>query len=391
KITNNDNVITSYQISTEINSETFGYISPSSLVNSKTELMGVVYSDVDYSGFAKNSSYTSNPPIEVRGVYVSASTASNPEKVDKLIQIANETDINTFIINVKDDSESMLFHSEAAAAYCPSANEVVYIRNIEAFIKKLKDNNIYLIARIVAFKSPKYALEHPDKAIVYKESGEMYYKDKSYWASPYDRDLWEYNVLVAKEAIALGFNEIQFDYVRFPDNGPSLDPLLDFRNSLSESKTKAIQEFLKYAYKELSPLEAYVAADLFAWTATSETDLGIGQHWEALTDVVDYICPMMYPSHYGPGIYGLDVPDAHPYTTIFESSSDALLRNRISMTPAIIRPWIQDFTATWVKGHITYGIEEIKAQIQALKDNGINEYMLWNASNVYTEGALLND
>lgn len=256
-------------------------------------------------------------------------------------------------------------------------------------MKELDDRGIYTIARVVVFKSPKYALAHPDRAIIHRASGKPFSnRDGSIWASPFDRDLWDYNVGVAREAVAHGFDEIQFDYVRFPASAENrLDASLDYRNENLESKTAAIQGFLKFAYGELAPMGAYVSADVFGWTATAVTDVGIGQQWEAITSVVDYICPMIYPSHYGPGIFGFDVPDAHPYGTVYASVMDGIERNKNAYTPAVIRPWIQDFTAPWVKGYIRYGYDEILAQVRALEDAGIDEYIFWNAGNRYTTSA----
>jgi hypothetical protein len=201
--------------------------------------------------------------------------------------------------------------------------------------------------------------------------------------------LWDYNVTVAEEAARLGFNEIQFDYVRFPaSNGGKLDASLDYRNPEGETKSEAIQKFLVYAHERLSPLGVYVAADVFGWAASSTDDVGIGQHWEAVSNVVDYLCAMMYPSHYGPGNYGYAVPDAAPYGVIDKGIKDSMARNQNIETPGALRPWIQDFTATWVKGHIRYGAAELRAQIDALKANGVEEYLLWNAGNSYTGSAL---
>ena len=112
-------------------------------------------------------------------------------------------------------------------------------------------------------------------------------------------------------------------------------------------------------------------------------DMALGQHWESVSNVVDYICPMIYPSHYGKGVYGLPVPDAEPYKTVYRSTQDSMNRNANIDTPAMIRPWIQAFTARWVKGYITYGPEQIELQVKALKDLGINEYILWSPTNRY--------
>ena len=252
-------------------------------------------------------------------------------------------------------------------------------------MKKLKDNNIYTIARIVSFKDPVYAKQNPDKAIIEKKTGKPFVnKDGITWVSPHDRNLWEYNIAVAKEAAKVGFNEIQFDYVRFPaSNGGKLDAFLDYRNKNNDSKPATIQKYLKYAWEELTPYHVYINADVYGQIGTFKDDMGLGQYWEAMSGYVHYISPMMYPSHYSRGAYGIPVPDADPYKTIYYSSLDSLNRNENIDNPAIVRPWIQDFTAKWVKGYIKYDVKEVKAQIKALEDLGIHEYLLWSPSNRY--------
>lgn len=364
-----------------------GWVKMSALTDNRTDLMARSYDNVDYTPQEKVKSYASNPKVEVKGIYVTGYKAGG--SIDALIELTKRTEINTFVIDVKDDNGNMLFFSETAEKYVSSANKHPYVDDPAAFVQKLKDNDIYVIARIVTFKSPRYSKQHPERSIVYKGSNTLFRsRDGISWASPYDRDLWDYNIGVALEAAHYGFDEIQFDYVRFPDTGSKKDKSLDFRNNLGENKTEAIQGFLKLAYKTLSAEEVYVAADVFGWTATAIGDVGIGQHWEAMTNVVDYMCPMVYPSHYGQGNFGLSVPDAFPYETIDRSMKDAIARNNNVETPAHLRPWIQDFSAPWVKGHIAYGAREVGLQIQALKDNGINEYILWNPLNRYSENAL---
>ena len=365
--------------------ENIGVIKFNQLVKVPMDLILQPYADADYSPFERHRAYESNPPVAVKGVYVTGHSASG-EKIDKLIDLIERTELNSFVIDVKDDNGFLLFYSETAEKYNPKANERVYIKDMEAFMKRLKEKNIYLIARIVTFKSPIYAKENPDKAIVYKGNNQLYSDaDGLIWASPHNRELWDYNIGVAKEAAKWGFNEIQFDYVRFP--AISNKERIEFRNVENESQTATIQSFLKTAYRELSKHEVYISADVFGWAATSINDVGIGQHWEAITNVVDYICPMMYPSHYGPNNFGLSVPDAYPYETIDRSIKDAFDRNSNVLTPGVIRPWIQDFTARWVKGYIPYGPNEVNAQIKALEDNGIHEFLLWNAKNNYSESA----
>lgn len=349
-------------------------------------------SKMDLTPQKKTSGYDTNPRVKVRGVYVTIYSASG-KRLDQLIEMTKRTEINAFVIDVKDDNGIMLFNTKAAEQYAPKANKGSYIKDIKAFIKKLRDNNIYAIARIVTFKDPIYTAQHPDRAIINKNTGQPYTNsDNLRWASAYDRELWAYDVAVAKEAAEAGFNEIQFDYVRFPaSNGGKLDKQLDYRNTKSELKPEAIQNFLKYAYKELSPLKVYISADIYGLVGSVTDDMALGQHWESVSNVVDYVCPMMYPSHYANGTYGLSVPDAFPYETVFNSTKDGVARNKNIQTPAMIRPWIQDFTAAWVKGYIKYREPQVRGQIRALKENGVEEYLLWNASNRYTESALTNN
>lgn len=370
--------------------EVKGWVAAEHTVKDRTELMDESLRNLDLSPQDKTLEYPNNPRVEVKGIYLTLYSASG-ERLDKLIEMTKRTEINTFVIDVKDDNGNMLFATEAAAKYSPEANKKAPIKDIKAFMQKLKDNNIYAIARIVSFKDPAYAKQHPDKAIVYKDSGKPFTNsDGLIWVSAHDRDLWQYNLEVSKEAAAAGFNEIQFDYVRFPaSNGGKLDKVLDYRNEKGESKPETIQNYLKEARKQLSPMQTYISADIYGLVGSVSDDMALGQYWEAVSNVVDYVSPMMYPSHYANGTYGLSVPDAFPYETILNCTRDSVNRNKNIETPATIRPWIQDFTAAWVKGYIKYGAKEVEQQIKALEENGVKEYLLWNASNRYSEGALL--
>lgn len=366
-----------------------GYIKSNRVHENILDFIRRKYDGVDYEYEIPNNNYENNKRVKAKGIYLTLNTFIDDSKIDHLIKMTKETEINTFVIDVKNDAGTLLFKSEAAKKYNPSAYKSAYNKDISATLKKLKDNNIYAIARIVTFKSPKYAVENPTKAITYKGTNNVYKNRNGVaWASAFDRDLWDYNIEVAKEAADYGFNEIQFDYVRFPALSRSIKARLDFKNKLDENKTQAIHNFLKKAYGELSKKEVYVAADIFGWSASSISDEGIGQHWEALVTAVDYSCPMIYPSHYGGGIFGFKVPDAHPYGTVYASTKDAINRNQNVKNAATLRPWIQDFTARWVRGHINYGPNEVKAQIKALEDLGVEEYILWSPGNNYSWEAL---
>ena len=361
-----------------------GWIKENQLAGTMQETLPKNWKNLDFSPVEKKE-YPDNKRVKVKGIYVTSSSASLNKKMDELIALTKRTKINAFVIDVKEDDGTLLFKMEAGEKYNPLANRRAPIKDIEKFMKRLKENNIYTIARIVSFKDPTYAKANPDKAIISKATGKPFTNsDGVIWVSPHDRYLWEYNVAVAKEAAKAGFDEIQFDYVRFPaSNGGKLDKELNYRNTKNESKPETIQKYLAYARKELEPLGVYIAADVYGQVGSLPDDMALGQHWESVSNVVDYICPMIYPSHYGKGVYGLPVPDAYPYKTVYHCTQDSINRNANIDTPAMIRPWIQAFTAKWVKGHINYGPKEIELQVQALRDLGIEDYILWSPTNKY--------
>ena len=369
----------------DVNKTKVAWIESGYLVPTLNEAVDERFKNLDFTEKVKKE-YKDNKRIKVRGLYVSAHSVALKGRLDELIELAKENNINAFIIDVKGDYGELTFPmSDEINKYTKSANKSPIIKDIEPVIKKLKDNGIYAIARIVSFKDTIYAKENPDKIIVYKDGGKAFTNsDGLVWVSAYDKNLWKYNVTVAKEAAKVGFNEIQFDYVRFPaSNGGKLDKVLNYRNIENMTKAEAIQKYLNYAKKELDSYNVYISADIYGQVGSSSDDMALGQFWEAVSSEVDYVSPMMYPSHYGKGVYGLAVPDANPYKTIYASTKDSINRNNNIDSPAIIRPWIQAFTATWVKGHINYGPTEIKEQIKALKDLGVEEYILWSPTNKY--------
>lgn len=369
----------------DVNEEKIVWVEDKYLTDKITEILPETLKDVEIINKEKKE-YEGNPKVKVRGLYVSAKTLAWTKRLDEILALAKENNINAFVIDVKGDYGEVTFPvSEEIKNYSESSNKNVDIKEIEPIMQKLKENNIYTIARIVSFKDTIYAKENPDKVITYKENGKPFSnKDGLTWVSPHDRKLWEYNIFVAKEAAKAGFNEIQFDYVRFPaSDGGKLDKVLNYKNKKTESKAKTIQTYLDYARQELEPLNVYISADVYGQVASVEDDMALGQYWEAVSSEVDYISPMMYPSHYGKGVYGLSVPDANPYKTVYNSTKDSINRNNNIKNPAIIRPWIQAFTAKWVKGHIKYGPQEIKEQIKAMKDLGVEEYILWSPTNKY--------
>lgn len=329
--------------------------------------------------------------VKVKGIYVSGPVAGT-EKIDELIQLVDETELNAMVIDVKNDDGRVTYKINAPTVSELGA-EIGYIRDIDALIKKCKEKDIYLIGRIVAFKDPYLAQQRPELAVKTK-TGEIF-KDKGglAWVNPYKQEVWDYLIEIAKTAVHDGFDEIQFDYIRF-----STDlnfNKVDFgEEAETVGKKEIITQFTEFAYENISECGAYVSADVYGTVIDSAIDQEIvGQDYVAMASYLDYICPMVYPSHYANGVYGIPIPDAQPYDTVKAAMKAA--NEQLSVLPkderAINRVWIQAFTAGWVDGHISYGQREIRQQIQGAYEAGYDEWILWNAAVNYKRNTLLTD
>lgn len=331
----------------------------------------------------------SRPSVKVKGIYVSGPRAGS-EAMNDLIRLVDETELNAMVIDIKNDSGEITYKMELPAAQEINAT-VGYIRNIKDLVQTLKDKNIYLIARIVAFKDPILAKNKTEFSIKNKDGSIFKDKDGLAWVNPYNKGVWNYLVDVAKEAVYLGFDEIQFDYIRFSTDKGMKN--VDFGEDAGKmTKQEAINGFTSYAYEQLMPLGAFVSADVYGAIISSRTDEEIvGQNYYQMASGLDYICPMIYPSHYSDGAYQIDYPDTKPYELISSALEDSrkTMENNMTEHQAVVRPWLQDFTATWLTHHIKYDKEAIRAQIQAVYDAGYEEWILWNGSNRYTEDAFL--
>lgn len=330
-------------------------------------------------------------PVKVKGIYVSAYVAGSEKMMDNIIEQIDATELNAVVIDYKNDdgritapvNSEMFGEIDACKAYIP---------DLEALLQKLKEHDIYTIARIVAFKDPYLAEKKPEWSL--KKADGSLYRDKKglAWVNPYRQEVWDYLVEAGTQAANAGFDEIQFDYIRFATDSTMREVVFGEDETKGRSKTDIIAEFTKYAYDKLAPLGVFVSADVFGAIIGSEEDAGaVGQIYGEMAQNLDYICPMIYPSHYGDGNFGLDHPDLHPYETILgalKKSEAELSSYPAEECQAIVRPWLQDFTASYLKHHIKYGNEEIRKQIQAVYDAGYEEWILWNASNNYHYGGL---
>lgn len=418
--------------------------------------------------------------VKVKGIYVSGPMAGTAG-MDNLIALVDRTELNALVIDVKNDDGYLTCELDVPLAE-QIGSEKHYIKDLPALVQTCKEKNIYLIARVVAFKDPilaekmlEWSLHNSDGSIFRDKSGLA-------WVNPYRKEVWEYLASVGEAAIKAGFDEVQYDYVRFSTD--SRMKQVDFGDSTKgRTKTEAISGFTLYASERIHAAGGRISADVYGVVIDSEEDQQIvGQNYVEMSRSLDAISPMIYPSHYGPYNYQIPVPDAQPYDTVLAamqaskmvlagldpktgkkpvsadvsgndavdaaivggeavsgnnaadtaadsqstsgttavSGNDAVqnaenaqaadgaqaAEDAAAKTPALskeeiaqldpttgvqatVRPWLQDFTATWVKGHISYGPEEIRAQIQAVYDAGYEEWILWNAANRYTEGGLL--
>lgn len=318
-------------------------------------------------------------PVKVKGLYVTGFNAGSWEKLQPILQLVEETEINALVIDVKDVTGFLTYDSRLGQVQALGADSDK-IKDMKELVRQLRQRDIYLIARLVLFKDPLLAKKRIDLA-VQKKNGKLWldYKGKA-WADPYSKEVWDYNLSIASEAAKFGFDEVQFDYVRFPSDGPVKEAVYPGRNQWSKEET--IKQFLAYARKTLEPYGIYISADVFGLVTSARDDMGIGQKLELVAQEVDYISPMVYPSHYAPGTYGLQDPNAMPYDTVYKSLTDAVYR--LEGMETTLRPWLQDFTLGY-----RYGPREVRQQIQATYDAGLEEWILWNPANTYTKEALL--
>ncbi len=326
-------------------------------------------------------------PDTLRGLYVNRWAALG-RKLNDLIAVAKRTEINALVIDVKDDRGFVLYRSSVPLAREIGADTAdghwMSRSKLRAVLDTMIAHDIYPIARIVVAKDPLLARKKIDLAIKRKSDLKPWLdKNGNPWLDPHQRVVWQYAADLAREAYEVGFSEVQFDYVRFPDEkrliSETVYPLADGR-----SRAQVIRDQLGFVRNVLKPNGMRVTADVFGLTATDTTDMGIGQRWEMFIDQVDVVLPMIYPSHFARGTYKLRNPNAHPYETIDHALKDAIARSDSVPNAASIIPWYQDFTL----GPPRYTATHIRAQKKAGYDNGFQSWILWNPKSNYTLAAL---
>lgn len=325
-------------------------------------------------------------PDSVRALYVNAWAAGSRSRMADLIRIADGTEINAFIVDIKESDTYLAYNNTAI----PLAKEIGADQRpattwLPDLVDTLQAHGIYSIARIVVFKDRKLAERKPELAIRHV-NGSVWRDNKGgAWVNPYDERVWAYNVAIAREALAMGFSELQWDYVRFPDVTDRTRGTMAYPGSKAKSRADNIRDFILYSKDKLQDFAVPIAADVFGLVTHVEDDLGIGQQWEKVITAADVVLPMVYPSHYYTGLYGFQRPHSNPYGTVLMASTDAVERTRWVEDSAgakvgEVMPWLE---AMSIRG-VQYGPEELREQIVATYHAGLKSWALWNPGTRYS-------
>lgn len=365
-------------------------------------------------------------PQNVKAVYLTGWSAGTKSKRMAVIDNLKKYNFNAVVIDIKDEAGNISYNSNVKTAIDISASKNM-ISDIQSVINDFHDAEIYVIGRIVTFKDPNYAKKVPKNAYKSTDGSLWYDYSGNNWPNPYNTESWEYPIELAIEAANLGFDEIQFDYIRFPSSEGRVRNIAYGFNSDTQSKSDTVNAFLKQVMEKLSPYNVVVSADVFGITTKKMGDFEhIGQDFCEIAKIVDVICPMIYPSHYGFGEYGISKPDTEPYKIVKGALADAQKQynqvlngvgseqlltisgdnintnNTITVSDssianesiklATIRPYLQDFTASWLKkgNYILYDTKAVTAQLQACYDLDIHDFILWDPSNKYSYEAINN-
>ncbi|MER2110287.1 MAG: putative glycoside hydrolase [Desemzia incerta] len=333
------------------------------------------------------------PKDGVKGIYLTGHSAGGARLAD-LTKLLNDTELNAMVIDVKDDFGDMTFDLKSDNPLIKE-NTQNYVSDPAQMMKHMEEHQIYPIARVVVFKDTRLAEARPELSFTHEDGSVWKNGRGESFVNPFSQEVWEYNVEIAKQAAKMGFKEIQFDYVRFPEGFETRSDELKYTYGGYQEKglddiqqrVEAVTDFVKYAKKELEPYGVDVSVDIFGYSATVPEAPGIGQNFSKISENVDVISSMIYPSHWG-SYFGIAKPDLEPYKLVSEYmkvENDVL--GKLD-TPPQSRPWLQDFTASYLGAgnYREYGTAEIEAQIKALKEAGVNEFLLWDAGNTYTRG-----
>lgn len=336
--------------------------------------------DTKFADEVKKNLHIKTPQV-VKAIYITSATPSI-SRFEELVSLIKRTELNAIVIDLKDSFGKPAFDSSVSLARQVGISKGK-IKDLPAVLSELHQNGIYVIARIVVFQDPALAAARSDLAL--KNSLGKIWTDRKgvTWVDPASREVWEYNAALGREAAELGFDEINFDYIRFASDGAVSEIRYPFWDG-KIPKWEVMRLFYKYLRDELNDLDVPLSADLFGITVWRDDDVNIGQRFADSLPYFDYVSPMLYPSHFPTGFEGWANPANYPYE-IYKRSIARAEATRASTTAsrATLRPWIQDFDLG-----ADYDKEKVRAEIRGAMEEGATGWMLWNARNVYTEEAL---
>ncbi len=326
-------------------------------------------------------------PAVVRGLYLNAWVFGGKRFYD-LVRLADTTEVNAFVIDVKDATGYLTYRSSVSIAIEIGANGLVRARDVRNRLALLQQHGIHPIARIVVAKDPLLADGRKDWSVQHVDGGLWTDRLGHHWVDAYRDSVWLYAADIAQEAVLMGFAEIQFDYIRFPDEPAELlDKAIFPARPAGQSRRNAVTTNLARLRDRVKAMGVPFTVDVFGLTTSARTDMGIGQYWEDVSSLADVVLPMVYPSHYYRGAYGVPFPNAEPYTIVRRALAAGLERNDRIRNAARIRPYLQSFSIRRVR----YRAAEIRAQMEAAYDLGITDWVLWNASGRYYADAFLSN
>jgi hypothetical protein len=320
-------------------------------------------------------------PVTPKGLYLTVYGIGSRDIRHAALKLISETDLNTLIIDVKGDRGIVPYRSTVTVASEVGSQKVITVRDMKDLMKTLKEKGVYTIARIVVFKDDPLATARPEFAVKTPQGKVWHDREDLAWVDPFRKEIWNYNIDLAVEAAQYGFDEIQFDYVRFPDT-----PGLAFsKPNTEENRVAAISGFLAEAKKRLAPYNVFLDADIFGYVCWNLNDTYIGQKLDNIAGTVDYLCPMLYPSGFQHGIPGYRNPVDHPYEMVYLSLKKAA--ERTHLPPVRFRPWLQAFR-DYAFDRREFGAQQIREQIAAAEKFGSHGWMLWNPHNAYSKDGL---
>ena len=322
------------------------------------------------------------PPASMRALYVNA-WAFGGKRFHELVRLADRTEVNTFVVDVKDDTGYMTYRSEVPTAVAIGANQQLRARDTRERLRIMREHGIFPIARIVVAKDPLLAARKPEWSVKHVDGGLWRDRLDFAWVDAFNDSVWVYAAELAAEAVRMGFAEVQYDYVRFPDEPESrLASALFPGRRPGETKRQGVTRNLRLLRERTRPLGVPFTIDVFGLTTSARGDMGIGQYWEDLVTTADVVLPMVYPSHYMRGVYDLKHPNSEPYQVIRRAMQDALRRSAPLGQTAEIRPYLQAFTL----GSPRYTPAMVREQIRAAEELGLDSWVLWNPRSAYDPG-----